>query len=376
MTQLKDGTVLLTVGTKRGMFNFVSDDRHSWKLLNRPPKMQASDIFNGILDQRRGARMWALENQGFFGSWLRYSDDFGETWSEPSKGVAFPSDSGRKIENLWIVQPGRDSQPDVLYCGAAPASLWISEDGGDTWNLNEALENHRSREQWSPGFGGLCLHSVVTDYSDPNRMWVGISAVGCLRSDDNGKSWTFMNKNVRADFNPPENRYPEFGQCIHRFVQHPTNPEILYQQNHCGIYKSLNRGVDWIDIRNGLPSDFGFPIAVDRHNPETIFVIVEAFEMANIVGRENFPGQFTVYRSQDAGESWETMTKGLPSGPHVGIGVLRHGMCTDGMEECGVYVGSNSGQLFGSADRGENWELIADFMPPIYSVNAAVIGRG
>jgi hypothetical protein len=161
-------------------------------------------------------------------------------------------------------------------------------------------------------------------------------------------------------------------------LQHATKPDTLYQQNHCGIYKSHNAGDDWIDIRSGLPGDFGFPIVIDQHNPETIYVIVEAgsFEDAEHqrYARENFPGQFTVYRSQNAGESWENLTKGLPSGSNVHIGVLRHGMCSDGMGEAGIYVGTTTGQLFASADRGDSWSMIADFLPPINSVNAAVIG--
>ncbi|HZT97341.1 MAG TPA: exo-alpha-sialidase [Chloroflexota bacterium] len=376
---LSDGTVLLLVGTKRGLFAFTSSDRQKWQQASGP-MLGGSPVYNGILDQRSSPRMYAAENQGFFGSFVKYSDDFGETWKEPSEGIKFPEDSGRKLENVWIVQPGRENEPDIVYAGVDPASLWTSHDRGETWELNAGLESHPSRDKWQPGFGGMCLHSIVPDRTNPNRMWVGISAVGCLRSEDGGKSWEFANKGTRADFNPPEARYPEFGQCIHRLVQHSTNSDTLYQQNHCGVYRSHNGGDDWIDIRNGLPGDFGFPIVMDPHNPETIYVIVEAGSMEDAehqrYARENYPGQFTVYRSQNAGDSWESLTKGLPSGPNVHIGVLRHGMCSDGMEEVGVYVGTNTGQLFASADRGDSWNMIADFLPPIYSVNAAVVGSG
>jgi len=197
-------------------------------------------------------------------------------------------------------------------------------------------------------------------------MWVGISAVGCMRTDDGGRSWGFVNKNTRADFLPT--RYPEFGQCIHRFVQHPGNPDVLYQQNHCGIYKSMNAGDDWIDIQQNLPSDFGFPIALDVHNPDTVFVVVEDQN-----GRNNVDKQFTVYRTQNGGEQWESLTNGLPAGPGVKLGVLRHAMCSDTQDPCGVYVGTNTGQLFASHDRGDSWELIADFLPSIYSVTATVL---
>lgn len=163
--------------------------------------------------------------------------------------------------------------------------------------------------------------------------------------------------------------YPEFGQCIHRFVQHPTQPNVLYQQNHCGIYKSTNAGEDWTDIQGNLPSEFGFPIALDVHNPDTVFVIVE-----EPMGRHNTGEQFKVYRSKEGGNSWELLTNGLPEGQGVRLGVLRHGMCTDTIDPCGVYVGTNTGQLFASRDRGDSWNLIADFLPAIYSVTATVLG--
>lgn len=362
----EDGTVVLLVGTKRGLFMFQSKDRRSWKV--EEEMLKGSRIFNAVLDQRGSPRIFACDNGSFFGSFVRYSDDFGSTWNEPKTGIQFAENSGRKLENIWIVQPGRENDAKTAYAGVAPASLWMSGDGGETWEINEALESHPTRERWQPGFGGLCLHSIVPDASNGSRMWIGISAVGCMRTDDDGRTWTFNNKNTRADFMP--DIYPEYGQCIHRLIQHSTNPDTLYQQNHCGVYKSINAADDWIDIQRDLPSPFGFPIALDSHNPETIFVIVEEGE-----ARNNFPDQFTVYRSEDAGDTWQRMTNGLPNGRQVRLGVLRHGMCTDGMEECGVYVGTNTGQLFASSDRGESWSLVADFLPPIFSVNAAVIGR-
>jgi len=328
-------------------------------------RLKGSRVYNAVLDTRDGGRMFAADNGSFFGSYLRYSDDFGETWQDPTKGIEFPEDSGRKLEAIWTIVPGRQGEQGTVYAGVDPASLWTSEDRGETWNLAQSLENHPTRDRWNPGFGGLCLHSIVPDPSNPERMWIGISAVGCMRTDDGGRTWTFANKNTRADFQP--DRYPEYGQCIHRLIQHPTSPNVLYQQNHCGIYRSDNAGDDWIDIQQDLPSQFGFPIALDPHRPETIFVIVLDEE-----GRYNFDSQFTVYRSQNAGESWERCTQGLPHGKGVKLGVLRHGMCTDSMEKCGVYVGTNTGQVLASNDRGDSWQVIADFLPMIYSVNTAV----
>ncbi len=358
------GTFVLMVGTKRGLALLTSRDRRTWQV--EGPYLAGRRVFNAALDQRDGCRLYAAENGDFFGNFLRYSDDLGETWQEPDRGIQFSDDSGLKLTNIWVIEPGRASEPGVIYAGVDPASLWVSRDRGVTWEMNAGLAAHPTRERWEPGAGGLCLHSIVPDVSNEARMWIGISAVGCMRTDDGGQTWVFANKNTRAGFLP--DKYPEYGQCIHRLVQHATRPEVLYQQNHCGIYRSDNAGDDWIDVQHELPSEFGFPIALDVHHPETVFTVVEDGNERNNVGN-----QFTVYRTQDGGEHWEALTEGLPSGPGVRLGVLRHGMCTDVADPCGVYVGTNTGQIFASDDRGDSWRLIADFLPAIYSVNATIL---
>jgi photosystem II stability/assembly factor-like uncharacterized protein len=363
-TRYPSGTTLLLVGTKRGLFTLSSPDRQKWTVDSQA--LEGSRVFNAVYDGRNGGRMFAADNGDFWGSFLRYSDDLGESWQEPSQGIQLPEESGLKLNNIWLVQPGRQEEPHTLYCGIDPATLWKSTDGGDTWEPVQGLLNHPTRDRWNPGAGGLCLHSIVPDYSNPDRMWIGISAVGCMRTEDGGETWMHANKNTRADFQP--DKYPEFGQCIHRLVQHPTDPNTLYQQNHCGIYKSHNGGDDWEDIQSNLPSQFGFPIAFDYHNPETLFTIVEDER-----GRYNFGTSFKVYRTQDAGGSWDAMTNGMPEGRGVKLGVLRHGMCSDRMDPCGVYVGTNTGQIFATADRGDSWQVIADYLPAIYSVNVTVV---
>jgi len=358
------GTILVMVGTKRGLFILSTKDRERWEV--SAPALKGHRIFNAILDQRQGHRLFAADNGDFFGNFVRYSDDFGQTWHEPEQGIQFPRESGEKLNNIWVIEPGRRNEPGTVYVGVDPASLWVSKDSGITWELNTSLANHPTRARWEPGAGGLCLHTIVPDPSNLSRMWVGISAVGCMRTDDGGDTWVFANKNTRAGFQP--DKYPEFGQCIHRLVQHPTQPDVLYQQNHCGIYRSTNAGDEWTDIQQDLPSEFGFPIALDIHNPNTVYVIVEDPD-----GRQNVGPQFTVYRTENGGEQWEPLTQGLPFGNGVVLGVLRHGMCTDSVNPCGVYVGTNTGQLFASRDRGDSWSLIADFLPPIYSVTATVL---
>lgn len=358
------GTVVLTVGTKRGLFLFTSRDRRTWKA--EGPYLKGHRIYHAVLDVRNGARLFAADNGDFYGSYLRYSDDFGRTWREPKQGIAFASGAGLSLKNIWVVEPGRTSEPGTVYCGVDPAALFASRDGGQTWELNAGLQAHPTRRRWEPGAGGLCLNSIVADPHNPYRMWVAISAVGVLRTHDGGQSWEFCNKGTRADFLP--DKYPEFGQCVHRLLGHPENPEVLFQQNHCGLYATANAGNTWAEIGGNLPSEFGFPLALDAHHPETLYAVVEDPDV-----RSNLTDQFAVYRTQNAGRRWERLTRGLPKGPTVRLGVLRHGMCTDTVEPCGVYVGTNTGQLFASRNRGDSWTMLADFLPAIYSVSASVL---
>jgi photosystem II stability/assembly factor-like uncharacterized protein len=360
------GTVLLLVGTKRGLFLFTSRDRRSWK--SDGQIFPTSRVFNAVLDQRLSPRVYLADNGDIFGSVVKYSDDFGSTWREAKTSIRFSKESGRKLENVWIVEPGRPTEPETIYAGVDPASLWVSTDRGESWEIVDGLERHPTRDRWEPGLGGLCLHSIVPDPTNADRMWVAISAVGVMRTDDGGRSWTPMNRNVPARHLPAE--YPEFGQCVHRLVQHPKDPETLYQQNHFGIFATRDGARDWIDIQSNLPSYFGFPMAIDRRHPDTIYVVVETEPLA---GRHNIGDQFAVYRTDDAGKRWRRLTKGLPKGPSVRLGVLRHAMATDAKDPVGVYVGTNTGQLFSSPDRGDSWKLVADFLPQIYSVTAAVL---
>ncbi|MFI5273257.1 MAG: WD40/YVTN/BNR-like repeat-containing protein [Ktedonobacterales bacterium] len=359
------GTVVVLAGTRRGLFVLHSRDRRTWTC--ESPSLRGNKIYNATLDQRGGRRrLFAADNGAFFGAFVRYSDDFGQTWQDPERGIQFPEESGDKLNNIWVIEPGRADDPDTLYAGVDPACLFESHDAGRTWEINAALAAHPTRPNWNPGAGGLCLHTIVPDYSNADRIWLGISAVGCLRSDDAGRSWTFANTGTRADFQP--DIYPEYGQCLHRMLQHPSRPETLYQQNHCGVYRSDNAGDNWTDIRHELPSDFGFPIAIDHHHPDTVFTIVEEG-----MGRHNFGEQFTVYRTRDGGAHWEPLTEGLPGGSGVTLGVLRHGMCSDTLDPCGVYVGTNTGQIFATANGGDSWEVIADYLPAVHSVTAAII---
>lgn len=381
--------VKVLVGTTKGAFIFTSDEkRKQWAMSDI--LFKGWNVMHVQLDPR-DKRLHAATSHFVYGPTTHHSDDLGETWTQAkeSPGLARASKSGRpastvdeafrseggesiqanpeKMIKVWNIKPGRASEPNVLYAGAQPASLFKSTDRGETWTLNEALYDHPQRGEWAPGAGGLTLHTILLDPANVNRMYIAISAAGCYRTDDGGATWKPHNKNVRADFMP--NKFPEFGQCVHKMTMHPSTPNVLYQQNHCGVYRSDNFGEDWVDIGEGkLPTPFGFPIGVHPTDPRTIYIVLEESQEYHM----SVDGRFSVWRSRDAGESWERLTNGLPERAHVNV--LREAMGIDSFEDAGVYLGTNTGQLFYTRDSGDSWELLADFLPPIQSVEAAVIG--
>ena len=381
--------VLILVGTTKGGFIFESDEnRKTWRMSDI--QFKGWNVMHMQMDPR-DRRVHAATSHFVYGPTIHHSDDLGKTWTQAKQSPALTrsSNSGRpastmdeafiseggesikdkpeKMIKVWNIKPGRASEPNVLYAGAQPASLFVSKDRGDTWTLNESLYDHPQRGEWGPGAGGLTLHTILLDPTNDQRMYIAVSAAGCYRTDDGGVTWKPYNKNVRADFMP--DKYPEFGQCVHKMTMHPSTPNVLYQQNHCGVYRSDNFGEDWVDIGEGkLPTPFGFAIGVHPTDPRTIFTVPEESQEYHI----SVDGQFAVWRSRDAGNSWEKLTKGLPERAHVDV--LREAMGLDSFEDAGVYVGTNTGQLLYTRDSGDSWELLADFLPPIQSVEAAVIG--
>lgn len=353
------GTVILTVGTKRGLFLISSPDRARWHVTATKLENQPSRIYYALLDARNNYRLFAADNGDFFGSFLRYSDDFGQTWHEPRQGIQFSQSSGQKLQDIWYIEPGSAANPQTLYVGADPASLWESHDGGETWATNEALLQHPERASWSQGASGTCLHSIVIDPTNAQRIWVGVSGAGSLRTVDGGQSWQVINNLASSS--------EQVGTGSHRLLQHPSQPGMLYQQNRQGMYKSLDGGDTWMDITSNLPSRFGFPLALDPHQPGTLYTNV-----VDPMHRYNIGEQFSIHRSDNDGESWQELTTGLPKGPNVRLKVLRHGICTDSLEPAGIYVGTTGGQLFASHDQGEHWQLIANYLPPIFSVSATL----
>jgi photosystem II stability/assembly factor-like uncharacterized protein len=363
------GDVLMMIGTTKGAFLLRSDGaRKDWEVGG--PYFPGRAIYALALDDRNGRqRVWAAVNSPFWGSYLSSSDDFGKTWSEPETyGVKFPEGSELSVKQIWQIAAGHKDEPDTLYCGVEPAALFKSTDAGATWSIVKGLHDHPHRPQWMPGGGGLCLHTILPDPSNSKRLHIAISTGGHYRTDDGGETWNPKNKGVRAQFLPPDQQYPEWGQCVHKIVSHPSNSNRMFLQNHWGLYRSDDGGDSWSDIANGVPSDFGFAMEIDHRDPNTVFIIpLESDEF-----RCTPEAKLRVYRTRDAGASWQALTSGLPQ-ENAFETVLRDGMTADTLQPSGLYFGTRSGKLFGSNDGGDSWNAIMEGLPPVVCVKSAVI---
>ncbi len=351
----------LLAGTKKGLFIFSSSDRKRWEM--HGAFLKGKEINHAVRDPRSG-RIFATANDAWFGCEIVYSDDLGQTWTSAKRGPAFDEKSGLKLERIWHIEPGRANEPGVLFAGVAPAALFRSEDAGETWTEVTTLSTHPTRPFWHPGAGGLCLHSIQLDHKNPQRMFVGISAVGVFRSDDGCQTWHTKNRGTRAEFMPE--KYPEFGQCVHKLLISAGDSGLLFQQNHCGVYRSADAGDTWEEITAGLPSDFGFPLGVHPREPETIYVL----PLQGAEFRCPPDGQLRVFRSRDGGKTWQPLAKGLPE-EKVFAGVLREGMAVDDADPAGIYFATNTGKIFASSDEGDSWQVLADNLPPISSVEVS-----
>ncbi|HEY6242702.1 MAG TPA: protein kinase [Pyrinomonadaceae bacterium] len=363
---VKKGEFLLLVGTTKGAFLLQSNaQRARWKVGG--PYFHGQAVYAIAYDGRAGKRRVWTSTQGVWGTVLRSTDDFGKSWTNPQEAaIKFPTESGLSLKNIWQITPGRPDEPDVLYCGVEPAALFESRDDGDTWSLVQGLFNHPHRHRWMPANGGLALHTIVIDPTNSQRMYVAISAGGIYRTDDGGSTWTARNRGIRVTFMPT--KYPEFGQCVHKIAMHPNRPERLFLQNHWGLYRSDDYGENWTDIANGVPSDFGFAMIVNPRNPDCVYVVpVESDEF-----RCTVDGRLRIYRTRNAGASWEPLMRGLPQkGAHETV--LRDGMTTDSYDSPGLYFGTRSGKLFGSKDEGRTWQKIIDGLPPVVCIRSAVV---
>jgi len=365
---VKEGDAVLLVGTTKGAFLLSSSPARSrWQISG--PHFPGHAIYALALDARAGRRrVWAAVQSMHFGAVLCTSDDFGRSWTEPqAANVKFPSDAGVALKQIWQIAAPVD-RPDTLYCGVEPAALFESTDAGESWTLVRGLFEHPHRARWEPGGGGLCLHTILIDPSNPQRMHVAISTGGVYRTDDGGKTWQPRNQGIRAEFLPE--KFPEFGQCVHKVVRHPSRPSRLFLQNHFGLYRSDDGGDSWSDIARGVPSDFGFAMAMHPHDPETVFALPLESDQFRCVPQ----AKLRVYRTRNGGRGWEPLSRGLPQKDAFET-VLRDAMAADSLKPGGVYFGTRSGKLYASANDGNSWRLIASTLPPIVCVKTGALGE-
>ncbi|MEV6109188.1 exo-alpha-sialidase [Streptomyces sp. NPDC051940] len=359
--------VLLAAGTRKGLF-LGRRTNGAWELDG--PHFNAQAVYSVGIDTRGGTpRVLVGGDSSHWGPSVFRSDDLGKTWQEPDEpAVKYPKDTGTSLERVWQLHPAGPAAPDVVYAGTEPGGLFRSEDRGVTFELVRELWDHPTREKWEPGGGGLAVHTVVTDPRDAAAVTVAVSAGGVYRTTDGGKSWAPSNSGVQAVFLPEGSQFPEFGQCVHKVSRDAVNPDRLYLQNHWGVYRSDDTGATWQDIGDGLPSTFGFAVAAHPHQGDTAYVFpIEADSDRVPAGR-----RCRVYRTSDAGATWEPLSRGLPAEDHYGT-VLRDAMCVDDADPAGVYFGNRNGELFAGSDDGESWQQLASHLPDVLCVRAAVI---
>ncbi len=358
-------TTILMIGTRKGLWIGRSEDRDAWTFTG--PHHDMEDVYSCLVDARDGTpRLYAGASSPWLGPQVRWSDDLGETWQEtPGGAVRFPDGVDATVERIWQLVPG--VQPEVVYAGTEPGAVFRSTDRGATFTLEQALWDHPHRKEWNAGFGGQAFHTLLPHPSDPASLTAAISTGGVYQTTDGGASWTPRNQGIRADFYPEEMRYPEFGQCVHKVTRHPSRPERLYAQNHGGVYRSDDEGVSWVSIGDDLPSDFGFPIVVHPHRPDTIYV----FPLGG--GDRRYPpeAKARVWRSDDAGESWASYGDGLPDPCYVGV--MRDAMCADSHDPAGLYLGARNGSVWASADDGDSWRRIVGELPDVMAVKVGVV---
>ncbi len=367
--------IRVLVGTRKGAFVLHSDGkRRAWDVLG--PLFAGWEMYHVKGSPADPNRLYASQSSGWFGQQIQRSDDGGATWNPVGNEFTYDGATGThqwydgtphpwEFKRVWHLEPSL-SDPDTVYAGVEDAALFRSTDGAHTWQELAGLRGHHSGPQWQPGAGGMCLHTIILDPNNPERMFIAISAAGVFRTGDGGKTWEPINRGLRSQNLP--NQEAEVGHCVHRIAMHRSRPSVLFMQKHWDVMRSDNGGDSWQEVSGNLPTDFGFTIDVHAHEPETIYVVPIKSDS------EHYPpdGKLRVYRSRTGGYEWEALTKGLPQ-RNCYVDVLRDAMAVDSLDPCGIYFGTTGGQVYASADAGGSWAPIVRDLPAVLSVEAQVL---
>ncbi len=368
--------VRVLVGTRKGAFILTSDGKRSRWAVNGP-QFGGWELYHLKGSPADPNRIYASQSSGWFGQQIQRSDDGGNSWQPVGNTFAYDGVPGThqwydgtphpwEFKRVWHLEPSL-TDPDTVYAGVEDAALFRSTDGGLTWAELAGLRGHGSGNYWQPGAGGMCLHTILLDPAHPTRMYVAISAAGAFRSEDAGDTWQPINRGLVSPYQLPDPR-AEVGHCVHRIAAHRSRPGTLFMQKHWDVMRSDDAGDSWREISGNLPSDFGFPIDVHAHEPETIYVVPIKSDS------EHYPpeGKLRVYRSRTGGNEWEPLTRGLPQ-QDCYVNVLRDAMCVDSLDPCGIYFGTTGGQVYGSADAGDTWTAIVRDLPAVVSVEVQAL---
>ena len=367
--------VRVLVGTRKGAFVLTADGkRQQWEVSG--PHFAGWEIYHLKGSPADPNRLYASQTSSWFGQVIQRSDDGGKSWESVGNKFAYDGVPGTHLwydgtphpwefARVWHLEPSL-TDPDTVYAGVEDAALFRTQDGGQTWHELPALRSHPSGASWQPGAGGMCLHTILLDPRRPGRIFIAISAAGVFRSDDTGATWRPVNRGLRSEGIPDP--AAEVGHCVHRIAMHRSRPDVLFMQKHWDVMRSDDAGESWREVSGNLPSDFGFPIDVHAHEPETIYVVPIKSDS------EHYPpdGTLRVYRSRTGGNEWEALTNGLPQ-RYCYVNVLRDAMAVDALDPCGVYFGTSGGQVYGSADTGDRWTPIVRDLPAVVSVEAQTL---
>jgi len=392
-------TVRVLVGTRKGAFILTSDGkRQKWDVSG--PHFAGWEMYHLKGSPADPNRIYASQTSGWFGQIIQRSDDGGKTWHQPGTPPGEPAapagppkgDSNKfaydaspetgkpltthqwydgtqhpwEFKRVWHLEPSL-TDPNTVYAGVEDAAIFRSTDGGENWKELPGLRGHGTGPKWQPGAGGMCLHTIILDPSNPQRMWIAISAAGAFRTDDGGKTWKPINRGLRSQYIPDQDA--EVGHCVHHVAMHASRPGVLFMQKHWDVTRSDNAGDEWKEVSGNLPTDFGFAIDVHAHEPETIYVVPIKSDSEHFVHE----GKLRVYRSRTGGNEWEALTKGLPQ-KDCYVNVLRDAMAVDSLDKCGIYFGTTGGQVYASADAGDSWNPIVRDLPAVLSVEVQTLG--